>query len=427
MPSLFDQLKSLGVQLGTTGVKPKNIESSNHDSNTANLIEFLGGSFKQSDHGSVFVIESIFSNEYMHGEKCLISELELSGIAKYVKNESIEDFNLDNFIFLDTETTGLSYGTGTFAFLIGLGRYANNTFRLTQLFMQNPSSESAQLYFLEEYLASCKSIVSYNGKSFDIPLLTTRYLYNQFPVPFNDLVHIDLLHISRKLWRNRVQTCALGNIEDSILGFERTSDDIPGWQIPQIYNDYLITHDPTEIQRVIYHNAMDIVSLAALFSHISALLWTAENDENNNIDELIPIGRIYEEIDELETAKRLYWIGIDLHQNNNRKILSNEYIEAAWRLATIYKRDGEFQVAIDLWERACNLGHIQSFVELAKYYEHKQKDYQKALQEINSGLALIKLLVSKDGRKNNYLQLETDLQYRKARVVNKITNSSDGF
>lgn len=424
MASLSDQLKSLGVQLGTTGIKPTNYESNNYESNIEVLNNILGGELQQTDHGDIYVVESAFSNLEIHGEKGLFSKPHLTGITKYAKDESITEFNIDSFVFLDTETTGLSNGTGTLAFLIGLGRFLDKTFHLTQLFMQNPSSEAGQLHLLENYLASCKSIVTYNGKSFDIPLLTTRYLYNQWSEPFADLVHIDLLHISRKLWRHRLTTCALGNIEVNILGFERTSDDLPGWQIPQIYNDYLISGDPTMIKRVIYHNAMDIVSLAVLFSHICTILDVTEYDEVENIEELIPVGRIYEESNELETAKKLYWMGIELHQKDNSKIISNEYIEATWRLAAIYKRNGDFNVAVDLWERASNVGHIQSFVELAKYYEHRRKDYQKALQEIDSAFDWLEKFASREGGRQNYIQLETELIYRKARVVRKISNSS---
>lgn len=423
MPSLIEQLKSLGVQLGTSGVKPKSHVTTNNDEDIKLLDDLIHGTLKNTPLGNIYVIDSTFENDYLHGENALISEPKLTGIAKYLKDESISNLDLEKIVFLDTETTGLSSGTGTFVFLIGIGKFVNNKFHLTQLFMQNPAQESAQLAFLENYLATSKSIVTFNGKSFDIPLLCTRYTYNQWVAPFGDEIHIDLLHISRKLWRNRLSTCALGNIEFNILGFERSSDDIPGWQIPQIYNDYLASGDPRMIQRVIYHNAMDIVSLAALFIHICTILGDPENVEVEKFNEIIPIGRIFEESRDLETAKKLYWKGIHLYQKDINQIPTAEYIDATWRLASIYKRNDEIQSAINLWEDSSKLGHIPSFVELAKIYEHKQRDYAKALHEIDNAIDLIDSLIQREGNKFANSQWRRELSYRKARILRKISST----
>jgi hypothetical protein len=174
-------------------------------------------------------------------------------------------------LFIDTETSGLSGGAGTFAFLIGIGRFKEDGFLLEQLIIRDPSEEMAMLLHLADMIKPDTIFVSFNGKSFDIPLVQNRLVLNKLPVFLRDLAHVDILHISRKLWRKTLPSCTLKDLEVAILGFPRSSEDVPGWMIPDIYFEYLRTNDPAWLSDVIYHNAQDIVSLAALMIHISRL------------------------------------------------------------------------------------------------------------------------------------------------------------
>jgi len=141
---------------------------------------------------------------------------------------------------VDTETTGLAGGSGTYTFMVGIGRFEGDEFRLAQFFLRDPSEEAAQLAAIEKFLAPCQAVVSFNGKSFDLPLLNSRYLINGCPPPLAGAAHIDLLHLSRRLWRARLPSRTLGNLEAKILGLTRAQQDVPGWMIPDLFLDRLL-------------------------------------------------------------------------------------------------------------------------------------------------------------------------------------------
>src|SRR5262249_33194494 len=136
--------------------------------------------------------------------------------------------------FLDTETTGLSGGTGTYAFLVGIGTWRSSGFLVEQFFMRNFDEEAAVICPLEERLSQVKVVVTFNGKCFDLPLLESRFVMHRRDWPLADGIHLDLLHPSRRLWKLRLKDCSLANLEREVLGFER-EEDIPGYLIPQVY------------------------------------------------------------------------------------------------------------------------------------------------------------------------------------------------
>jgi uncharacterized protein YprB with RNaseH-like and TPR domain len=169
----------------------------------------------------------------------------------------------ERLVFLDTETTGLAGGTGTCAFLIGLGTVEGTGFAVRQFFLRDYVEEKAALEALAAALAGCEGLVTFNGKAFDVPLLETRYTLSRLPSPFSRLLHLDMLHPARKLWKLRLESCKLTHLERHVLGIEREGD-VPGSDIPGIYFDYLRTGDARGLQPVFYHNALDIITLAAL-------------------------------------------------------------------------------------------------------------------------------------------------------------------
>ncbi|HDZ12661.1 MAG TPA: hypothetical protein ENH53_10665, partial [Bacteroidetes bacterium] len=171
----------------------------------------------------------------------------------------------ENLLFLDAETTGLSSGVGTVAFLIGLGYFQKDSFILEQLFARDFREERAALAYLSELTQDFTTLVSFNGKTFDWPLLVNRWIFNRLPVPDHLDFHLDLLYLSRRLWRRTIGECTLGNIEKEILQITRYGD-VPGYLVPQFYFDFLRTKDGTALQKVFYHNQMDILSLAALLN-----------------------------------------------------------------------------------------------------------------------------------------------------------------
>src|SRR4030095_5131615 len=173
---------------------------------------------------------------------------------------------------LDTETSGLSGGTGTYAFLVGVARFTSDQFVLKQFFMRDPAEEPALLEGLANFLAPCEALVTFNGKAVHAPCPPTRYRLHQIPNPYKDYSHLDLLPLARRLWRDRLESRALKYLEEHVLGFARSSDEVAGDEIPWLYFDYLRTRDARPLAGVFYHNAMDVVAMAALLAHMNEMI-----------------------------------------------------------------------------------------------------------------------------------------------------------
>ncbi|HMD81583.1 MAG TPA: ribonuclease H-like domain-containing protein, partial [Anaerolineales bacterium] len=175
--SFADKLKSLGVKVGTTDLAPPKPKS------RYGIDSVVAGAFHPTQLGEVFVAQQSYTSEYRHGLCSLISPLPISVISQWARDARISDIPLSEFAFLDTETSGLSGGTGTYAFLVGVARFVDGQFLLQQFFMRDPAEEPALLEGLSNFLAPCKALVTFNGKAFDAPLLTTRYSMHRIPVP----------------------------------------------------------------------------------------------------------------------------------------------------------------------------------------------------------------------------------------------------
>jgi len=319
------------------------------------------------------VVEAVYPPEYRHGQAGLRYQAALQRLAAWSGDARIGEFPHHSFAFLDTETTGLAGGTGTYAFLVGVGRFEGDHFHLAQFFMRDPDEEPALLLALEQFLAPCQALVTFNGKAFDIPLLNTRYIMQGWQTPYRENAHVDLLPLARRLWRNRLPSRTLGNLEVQILGVSRAEEDIPGWMIPQLYIDYLRSGDSRPLKGVFYHNAMDVLSLAALLNHTAGMLAQPLDGTIEHAADLLSLARVYEDLGEISLASEIYHCLLDQE-------LSREHIlEALNRLALIHKRQGDLSSAIPLWEKAAELEHIEACVELAKYYEHRCYDYPEAV------------------------------------------------
>ena len=308
-------------------------------------------------------------------------------MAAWARDPRLLELPLETFAFVDTETSGLAGGTGTYAFLVGVGRFepsaSGRTLRLLQFFMRDPGEEPALLEALAEFLAPCSALVTYNGKAFDAPLLTTRYTLHNIPVPFEDYTHVDLLHLARRLWRDRLPSRTLKYIEENVLGAPRTSEEVPGYEIPWLYFDYLRTGDASEMKGVFYHNAMDIVALAALFSHTAAMLHDPFDENIQHGLDVIALAKLHEDLDHWDMAARLYERGLEMD------LEAEDFWKAVRRLSVLQKRRGDLEEAVRWWEQAAAQGHVYACVELAKHYEHRRRDYLEAQKWVDSAIALV--------------------------------------
>ncbi len=226
--------------------------------------EWLSGEVVETPFGSHFETERLYERHRRHGSMDISNLLEMpQDLLGPLSGEEAGPSPVGRWAFLDTETTGLAGGSGTYAFLIGVGRICEEGFRVRQFFMRDYGEEASLLHGLAEHLAQFDVLITYNGKTYDQPLLETRYRMARARPPFGRLAHLDLLHGARRLWKLRLESCRLVDLENQILGVEREGD-LPGEMIPYVYFEYLRTQQAFRLVPIFHHNAVDILTTACL-------------------------------------------------------------------------------------------------------------------------------------------------------------------
>ncbi len=405
MPSsLTDKLASLGVRIGADQIL------SQPNNNRFPIEEVVNGSIKETPFGSTFFAETFYPINHHQGNININLEVSLERIGEWLNEPRIPAIQTGDFVFIDTETSGLSGGTGTFAFLIGAGRFTENGFHLIQIFLRDPIEEMAQLITLSEFLTDNVGLVTFNGKAFDIPLLNTRYIINGDQPPFKSAAHIDLLILARRLWRDRLSSRRLGDLENHILGYQRSEEDVPGWLVPSLYFDYLRGGDARPLKSVFYHNAMDIISMAALLNHIAMLLEKPFKTTDSEIVDMVAVASLFQELGHYDQAAALYSQALEI------KLPVEIKQKAIFNWSLMEKRRQNHEIAVQLWEQAAADHEIFAHIELAKYYEHKIRDYDHAIYWTETALELINSdLFSKYERD----QIQNDILHRLGRLQYK--------
>ncbi len=317
------------------------------------LAGLLGGHYNGD---GLIVIERNLPFNSNHGESRIGEGLEQS-LAFFGHERG-------SVVFVDTETTGLSGGTGTVVFILGLGRVTASELQVVQYLLTGFSGEAALLRQAEKFIRGAGTLVTYNGKSFDHPLLKSRYRLAGFADPFEALMHIDLLHPTRRAFRNCWTDCTLRTAEMRLLGLRRV-DDLPGSEAPQTWFDWIRHGEVKNMPRVIKHNHLDIVSLTAL---LPALRQAYENPGTLGMDLRAVARHIARQGDEAAAYDYLL---------TNRRYLNSD---AALELARISRRRREWPLALEIWNELTRTGNAQATQRLAKYYEHDAQDIPRALQ-----------------------------------------------
>jgi uncharacterized protein YprB with RNaseH-like and TPR domain len=380
---LRKRLRELGV---ARGVRELGSKASGRPQSIEDLVP---GRFSATARGECFVAEERYSLDYQHGEAPLSSFLDLGeeGVAAAAQEPELTHVAPERCCFLDTETTGLSGGTGTMAFVVGLGFFREGCFSLRQYFLRDPGDEPAMIEALAEVLSQFEVCVSFNGRAFDVPILDTRFVLDRRPPISSGFRQLDLLHAARRLWRYRLDSCALGVLERELLGVEREQADVPSGVIPLLYRDYLRTGDAREMKRVIYHNAIDILSLVTLASRLGGVLsdpWAA--DELTNA-ELLALARWYGRMGNNDDAERAYRLAIGAPGRGEARgasggglPLSQVRAAALQGLAYLLKRAGRRAEALAYWQQlALEPGaavpyQLLAHVEMAKQLEWFEGD-----------------------------------------------------
>ena len=224
----------------------------------------------ENSSGLTYFCDKIFIDYHGQIDLKQYPEIPVDVLRFLSRDRKLTDFAIHDVLFLDIETTGTAGGTGTYAFLVGLGFVEDGYFQVRQFFLHDLAQESAFLKAVEEFSERFRYLVTYNGKTFDSQILRTRYSMHRKEDPFEGKTHVDMLFIARRLWKKRFRECDLMNLERQLLNFYRVND-IPGYLIPSAYTDYLRFAKANLIQQVIHHNQWDIVSLAVLTARAASL------------------------------------------------------------------------------------------------------------------------------------------------------------
>lgn len=296
--------------------------------------------------------------------------------------------------FLDTETTGLSGGTGTLAFLVGVGWFEPREggrpaeFVIEQYFIEDFCHEPMMLERLADRLRPFRAFCTYNGKTFDLPLLRSRGVMNRLRPKVWQKPNLDLLHFSRRLWRGAFESVSLSAVEANVFALTREKD-VGGAEIPAIWQDFIRTGRCDRLLPVLHHNAQDIASLGSLLSRLLLCLSSPEAPGVlTRSSEFRGMSRWYEQQGDRKAASRL------LERALEHMIDSEEEDATLSKLALLFRRDRAWDRAIEIWEnllqRPLSVSHAAA-VELAKYYEHQCRDFARAAEVVRRLLKQVEL------------------------------------
>ena len=378
--------------------------------------EYVEGVLAKNDLGEYFIARQAFPFGRPYGKLRIgdISVADLSPLNLLFPQAALPA--PERLVYLDTETTGLAGGTGTCAFLIGIGTLEGTQFLVRQFFLRDYPEEKAILHALAEILSAFDGLVTYNGKTFDVPLLETRYALARLKSPFGRLLHLDALHPARRLWRLRLESCKLTDLESAVLGIEREGD-VAGSEIPAIYFDYLRSGDARGLQPVFYHNALDIMTLAAVTVELARAIGDGGASTLDSPVDLFSLSRMFEfagsREQSVETCQRALSGGLP------------EEIEARalHQLALQYKRQRQHELAVEKWmelsRRASPLA-LEAFEELAIHYEHHQRDPQSAMEFTLAALERLREQPSSASHTERFTHRLQRLQRKTARLQSAI-------
>lgn len=346
--------------------------------------ELLSGAVVETPQGAHFETEKLWERHRRHGSVGIGELGELpEDLLESLSGGAIARSHPSRWAFLDTETTGLAGGTGTYAFLVGVGSIDAEGFRLRQFFMRDYGEEASLLARLAEHLAQFDVLVTYNGKAYDQPLLETRFRMVRARHPFDRMEHLDLLFGARRLWKLRLESCRLVDLENQILGVERQGD-LPGEMIPYCYFDYLRSQQAFRLVPIFHHNATDILSLACLTAIVPLAFRAPEETAFRHGADLIGLARWLLAAERHQEALRLLRRAVDLG------LPDPLLFKTLWDVATLEKRSGRTEEAraafVELTESR-NPFRARAFEELAKHYEHRERDYTAALEMTRQALA----------------------------------------
>ena len=351
---------------------------------TADAAETLGGEWGERRGQRFLVIDRKYPPGHRHGQMTVADTLppEDSCWPRFpILNGPAAPPRGGRMLFIDLETTGLAGGAGTYAFLVGCAWYQDGALRVRQFFLSSFSAERALLEAVAEIADSCGAVVTYNGKSFDLPLMETRFVLHRLETPFAGVAHVDMLHHARRLWRRDDSAadggCGLGALEESLCGHVREGD-VPGFQIPARYFHFVRSGDPRGLAAVMEHNRLDLVSLAMVTARAAQLLEDGPSAART-AREALGMGRLYER-GGMTVEARAAFLRAAEHRDADTLTCAE-----AWRAyAMLSRRQRRFADAAAGWRQILDLRRCPPAIlreaseALAVHHEHRLRDLQAA-------------------------------------------------
>ena len=289
-------------------------------------------------------------------------------------------FDVEKCLFMDTETTGLSHGAGTVAFLVGAGYVDGGEFVVEQYMLRDYADEPELIDRLARRMAGFDSVCTFNGRNFDMPLLQSRFTMCRMRDRWRDMENLDLLYPARRAWKLRLGSCRLSNIEAQVLGMPR-EDDLPGSEVPARFFEFMKTGDEALLDDIVRHNRQDIATLSTLLVKLCQI-----NDRPQELTDQrdqYSMGRSLERQGELKPAREMYRVSAIPRPAGTLAALTGERIAgmANWRLYLLCRRSGDWDGARDVLEQMIARRQMPggACVALSKLYEHRLKDYRAAL------------------------------------------------
>ena len=356
-------------------------------------VDVLGGTFEPGPDGPVFTVRRTYHAAELYGRRPLgdyplpsVDALDVLAARQDVRDR---DDDQRGIVYLDLETTGLSGGAGTVGFIIGLGWFEAGAFETCQYFVSRLPDERRLLVAVAERLRHAHTIVTFNGKSFDAPVMETRYALHRLPSPLDGVRHVDLLHPGRHLWPG--DESRLVSLERTVLGLRRVGD-VPGAEIPARYVAYLRGGDARPLAPVLEHNRLDLVSLGVL-TGLACGLVSGGAEAADRAAQALGLGRVYERVERYESAVACYRRAerlVPAAERSGMRLVGTAQIDteararALGRLATLYRRARRYIDAADAWARLLTLPRVpdrlrrEASVALAVHHEHRRRDPRQA-------------------------------------------------
>lgn len=337
----------------------------------------LPGTLEETPYGPLHRIESWLEPTHCHGKVPIAGATRVNPeiVAKLALDPALGAIDPKRLLFIDTETTGLAGGTGTIPFLIGLAFFEDESLCIEQLVLRRPGEEAPMLRRLAERMEQASCIVSYNGKSYDWPLLRNRFVLSRVPVARTPL-HLDLLHCARRIWRRRLGQVRLVNLEAEVLGMHREHD-IDGAEIPARFWEFVRGADGSVLAPVIEHNAHDLVALAAIL--VSLVEHYDASSPAHEPADVLGVAELAVRADDGERARR--YAEVAAEGGGPADVTA----DALWLAAELARKRGDHLARIALLERALAESEdeerkARAHLALSKLYEHRLRDYERALE-----------------------------------------------